>query len=533
MERREFLKRAAASGILLGVPARFALAGTEPDLVLQLRAAPDQSAIFPRGSTRVLRFTGRVLGGRPDALRETGTYIGPTIELRRGERVRIHFENHLGEASIVHWHGLIVPEQADGHPRFATAPGKTYTYEFTVRNPAGTYLYHPHPHGRTGYQVYGGLAGLIVVRDPEEEASGLPKGPYELPLVIQDRRFGSDHQLAFGNAMMDRMNGVLGDTVLVNGRPDARFDVERRRYRLRVVNASNARIYKLAWSDGQPLTVVATDNGLLDADTGPQTRPYLVLGPTERVEILEDFGLRPAHGEVALVSRSFDSGSRMQMMGDAGGQGTDRGVGMMNGMMRGMMDRMIGGMGRDGPGWDGGAGGMMSMMGSSQGREMPVARFALGGERPQSSTPLTLPRARASLAAPRIELTTHLAFRHMQGLLSGRAFEMTAVASDERVPRNEPLVWTFEHDDGMGMRMPHPMHVHGVRFRILERRRGPDAPTDVSDGFVDEGFKDTVTVFPGERVRVAFAAVEPGMFMYHCHNLEHEDGGMMRNFLVT
>ena len=76
------------------------------------------------------------------------------------------------------------------------------------------------------------------------------------------------------------------------------------------------------------------------------------------------------------------------------------------------------------------------------------------------------------------------------------------------------------------------MHVHGVRFRVIERHRGPHAPADVADGFVDQGYKDTVLVFPGERVRVAMTASEPGLFMYHCHNLEHEDGGMMRNFLV-
>ena len=164
---------------------------------------------------------------------------------------------------------------------------------------------------------------------------------------------------------------------------------------------------------------------------------------------------------------------------------------------------------------------------------MIVARFTLGAERPKTQVPLNLPGGHRSATEPRYELSTSMAFRHMQGFLDGRTFEMAAVAPDERVPLNEPLVWTFEHAAGMGMRMPHPMHVHGVRFQIVERHRGPGAPADVSDGFVDEGYKDTVTIFPGERVRIAFAALEPGLFMYHCHNLEHEDGGMMRNFLVS
>jgi FtsP/CotA-like multicopper oxidase with cupredoxin domain len=84
----------------------------------------------------------------------------------------------------------------------------------------------------------------------------------------------------------------------------------------------------------------------------------------------------------------------------------------------------------------------------------------------------------------------------------------------------------------MNMHMPHPMHVHGVRFRIVERQRGADSPADVADGLIDQGYKDSVLVFPGERVKLLLAATEPGLFMYHCHNLEHEDAGMMRNFLV-
>jgi len=90
------------------------------------------------------------------------------VELRRGERVRIEFRNRLAEPSIIHWHGMIVPEAADGHPRFAVGSGGEYVYDFTVRNPAGTYLHHPHPHGLTGGQVYRGLAGLVIVREAEE-----------------------------------------------------------------------------------------------------------------------------------------------------------------------------------------------------------------------------------------------------------------------------------------------------------------------------------------------------------------------------
>jgi len=282
LSRRDFTKWLALSGPVLASHA--SLAQADPDLVIRLTAAPDRLALFPGERTRVLRFQGQVLAGRPDALRASGSYLGPTLELRRGERVRIDFENRLNEPSIVHWHGLLVPDEADGHPRLAVGLGERYRYEFTVRNPAGTYLYHPHPHGRTGFQVYYGLLGLLIVRDADEARAGLPAGARELALVLQDRRVDDDNQFRFSDGMMDRMNGVLGDAVLVNGRPDAHFAVARGSYRLRIVNGSNARIYKLAWSDGRPLTVIGTDNGLLDAATGPQTRPYVMLGPTERDE---------------------------------------------------------------------------------------------------------------------------------------------------------------------------------------------------------------------------------------------------------
>jgi len=515
MKRRDFLRGVAAGTAAFGFALRSARATPPPDLVIHLTAAPDAVPIRAGAPTRVLRYRARVLEGRPDAVRPTGTYLGPTLDLRAGERVRILFDNRAGESSIVHWHGLIVPEAADGHPRFAIPSGERYVYDFTVQNPAGTYLYHPHPHGRTGYQVYHGLAGLLVVREEREAAAGLPSGARELPLVLQDRRFDEHNQLVFSDGMMDRMHGVLGDTVLVNGRADAAFTVSRGGYRLRVLNASNARIYKLAWSDGRPMHVVAADNGLLDASAGVQTRPYVVLGVTERVDILEDFGARPGGTEVALVSQPFDSGAHMRMMGGGMMGGGMMGGGMMGGGMMG--------------------GGMMggNMGASSQGREMLVARFSVRREPRQAPPEVALPAARPGPGSPERELVTRLAFRHMRGFLDGRDFEMTSVARDERVPRNRPILWTFEHDErGMGLHMPHPMHIHGVRFRVVERERGPGAPAGVAEGYVDEGYKDTVLVFPGERVRVLLVPTEPGLFMYHCHNLEHEDGGMMRNYLV-
>jgi bilirubin oxidase len=499
--RRNYLKAMLAVGTTTGLGLPLGRAGEQdPDVILRITAKPDVVPIWKGEPTAVFRFAGEVMKGRQGALRPSGSYLGPTLELRRGERVRIHFENRLDEASIIHWHGMLVPERADGHPRFAVAPGGSYLYEFTVNNPAGTYLYHPHPHGRTGFQLYHGLAGMLIVREPGEAEMGLPQGPYELPLVIQDRRAGRDNRLVFKRMMMDDMSGVLGDVVLVNGRPDAAFKVAPRPYRLRILNASNARIYKLAWSDDRPLAVIGTDNGLLDASHGPQSYPYVMLGPTERVEVLEDFGQRKPGVAVALMSREFSVGG-----------------GMMGGMMSG--GGMMGGGG---------------MTGADQGQEMLIAQFTIAREQPVRGESLRLPAARP-LPEPRVKVTTRLAFAHMRGSLNGRTFDMknmSAVADDERLPLGEPVLWTFENSDGM-MDMPHPMHIHGVRFRVIERRRGRKSPSGVAEGLVDSGFKDTVLVFAGERVSVQLVPTEPGLFMYHCHNLEHEDGGMMRNFLAA
>jgi FtsP/CotA-like multicopper oxidase with cupredoxin domain len=488
--RRKVLNAFAAGAGALALPtgSRTAFGAESPDVVIRLVAASDRVSIRPGTETRVLRFNAEVLEGRSDAVRPSISYLGPTLELRRGERVRIEFVNRIDESSIVHWHGMIVPANADGHPRFAVAPGRSYIYDFTVRNPAGTYLYHPHPHGRTGRQVYFGLAGLLIVRDDDERAAGLPASEHELALVIQDRRVGEDNALVFKRMMMDTMTGVLGDTVLVNGVADAAFTVAPRTYRLRLANVSNARIYKLAWSDGRPMRAIACDNGLFNSGEGIQTRPYVVLAPFQRVELLEDFGARQNPGEVMLVSERFDDPDGMAGM-------------MGGGMMGGMMDH-------------------------GQGEALRVARFIVAAGSPITGSPPRLPEPLASVRRSKSELHTRLALNMMQGSLNGRVFEMDAVDADERLPLGEETIWTFS-GDSEGHAMPHPIHIHGVRFRVIERSEG--APADLRGGLIDAGYHDTVLVFPGERVRVAVAPSEPGMFMYHCHNLEHEDGGMMRN----
>lgn len=499
--RRELLGSLAAGAATLPVGGlRPAFGANATGLVLRLTAERADLPARPGAATRGLRYRGEVLRGRGDAIGAQAGNLGPTLELRRGERVRIEVVNRTDEPAVIHWHGLIVPDSADGHPHHAIAPGASYTVEFTVRNPPGTYLYHPHTHHLTGAQTYRGLAGLLIVRDGSERGIGLPSAQHELPLVLQDRRFTADNQLVFKNTMMDSMMGVLGDRVLVNGVEDPGFKVAPRGYRLRIANASNARIYKLAWSDQRPMRVIASDGGLFSGREGVQERPYVTLFPFQRVELLEGFGERRSGSEVALVSQEFD-GAGLMMSGNGG---------MMGG---GMMSRMMG------------------MMGPSQGQPLHLARFSiLPGPRSRPDV-IVLPQ-HVGLPEAVHDLRTQLAFRHMRGFLNGRSFDERdpmAVADDERLPAGRTSIWTFEND-GPGMPMPHPMHIHGVQFRVVERS-GNRAPSDLREGVIDAGWQDTFGIFAGERVRVALAPPVGGLFMYHCHNLEHEDGGMMRNCL--
>jgi bilirubin oxidase len=256
----------------------------------------------------------------------------------------------------------------------------------------------------------------------------------------------------------------------------------------------------------------------------------VTLFPFERVELLEDFGARRDGAEIGLVSRAFSGlgdmmGSMMGRQGDGGargGMGGMMGGGMMGG---GMMGRGMMGSGMMGGAMMGGG-----MMGPSQGDELHVARFTVSaGPRPRAQS-LALPEAEPRAREGKHELYTRLSFQHMRGFFNGRSFDaqnMEAVADDERLPVGEASVWTFAND-GPGMAMPHPMHIHGVRFRVLERTGGT-VPADLRDGVIETGYKDVFGIFAGERVRISVAPAVPGLFMYHCHNLEHEDGGMMRN----
>ena len=492
---------AATANAMNGIAPAEATKDFKPDIELELNAITDEVGLLPGGPTSVWRFTGKVLRGKADSLSFLEAAAGglrfvPVIRVRRGQKVRIFFNNRLPEDTIVHWHGLHIVQRMDGHPMYAIGNGKRYVYEFAVGNRAGTYWFHPHPHGRTGYQVYRGLTGLFLVADEEEDAARLPGGEHDLPLIIQDRSFDPGNQLVYlGRGMMERMMGFMGERVLVNASPDYLRQVERRAYRLRLFNGSNSTGYLLSLSDGRPFVVIGTDGGLLEQ---AMTRQSLTLAVAERADVWVDFGTMRPGQELSLVATPF-----APMM--AGG-------GRMGG--RGMM-------------------GMMGRAASIEPRS--IARFRAGnGAASRSPLPKRLSkfpslsvRDAVNRERPR---EINLAMMRGQALLNGRSFEMESVAEDERVRLGATEVWDFVNDSPMA----HPMHVHNLQFKVIQRIGAAASDrAGLAAGFTDEGLKDVVLVLPGERVRVLMKFEDyTGLYLYHCHILEHEDLGMMRNYLV-
>ena len=222
-----------------------------------------------------------------------GQLPGPTWEVRRGEWVTTTLRNGLAEPSITHWHGLIVDTANDGGPMLAVPPGGTYTYAFPVIQRASLNFYHPHPDMLTGKQVGLGLAGAFIVRDDEEDALGLPAGPYEVPLVLRDVAFDSAGNLAYNPTSA----GFKGKIPLVNGTLNARLPVDRGVYRLRILNGANARVFRLALSNRASFTVIGNDGGLL---AHPAAVSEVLLGMAERLDVLVDFRGLGAGQTVAL-----------------------------------------------------------------------------------------------------------------------------------------------------------------------------------------------------------------------------------------
>jgi FtsP/CotA-like multicopper oxidase with cupredoxin domain len=225
-----------------------------------------------------------------------GTYLGPALRLKRGTRPKVRLINRLVRPTNVHWHGLLVAGRFDG----ATSPGiardTSWETELAVDQPAATLWYHAHVHGHTARDVHDGLAGLLLVEDGTAARLGLPStwGVDDIPLVLQDRTFDEAGRPLYGAGPAVIEHGFRGTTMIVNGVADAVARVPQRLVRLRLLNAADARDFRLAFEDQRHFRLIATDAGMLSE---PVELSFLLLAPGERAEILVDFteGDRRAH----------------------------------------------------------------------------------------------------------------------------------------------------------------------------------------------------------------------------------------------
>jgi blue copper oxidase len=479
---------------------------------LKIRATAASFSILPGPTSRI---------PSPFLLYQTEhagkSYQNPILRIESGSRFTASLDNALPEPTIIHWHGLHTPAVMDGHPASTIAPGGRYEYDFTVRNRGGTYWYHTHAHGLTAKQAYNGLASFFLVDDDDQrrlaKALDLRLGVTDLPLVIQDKQFDAQGKLRYQPNAQESIMGWLGDVVLANLTPNAVQTVTPRTYRLRLLNGSNARIYRLVFVTGKKqlkFTVIGTDGGLIER---PETVDEAFLAPGERLDVLLDAGQAQIGTDIFLKSLAFDP---MENEGPA-----------MPGMAG--MAGMAHGAGHAAPG-----------VASSRlplGVEFNVLKLSVtAGERIVAKLPATLSKVSAIPLQGATQRKIELSLKNMRFLINGRTFVMDEIAFD--VNRGAVEVWSISNPT---LGMPHPMHIHGFSFQVLERLNSP-AQVSSSARFGkgrtagDLGWKDTVLVWPGETVRIAidFTHDFPGdqTYLLHCHNLEHEDAGMMINFRV-
>jgi spore coat protein A, manganese oxidase len=437
-----------------------------------------------------------------------GSFPGPTIESRSGRATIVRQINELPVPVSTHLHGGRTPASSDGFPTDLILPrhrsseehslhahhanpdrpldnkagwsfhrgSKDYVYPLEQR--AATLWYHDHRMDFTGPQLYRGLAGFHIIRDDREDALPLPKDHKDVPLMICDRAFGEDGSFMYPSldpslqgkpgVKEHYMEGVLGDAILVNGVPWPFMEVSNTRYRFRILNASNARRYRLALdpgpSEGLPFVQVGSDGGLLGAPIPHRSIP---IAPAERFDVLIDFSKYPLGTKLTLKNRL--------------GAGTTSRV-MRFHVVRKEKEQSV-------------VPERLSEMGEFE---------ALG----ESNAPPT----------HKFYFTRAFHNGHKVWAINGKVFDPSRI--DVRPKLGSTEIWEFTTD------VHHSVHLHLVHFKVLSRNGRRPPPTDA-------GWKDTVDLRPGEVARVIcrFGGYR-GRYVFHCHNLEHEDMMMMANFEV-
>jgi FtsP/CotA-like multicopper oxidase with cupredoxin domain len=418
-----------------------------------------------------------------------GTFPGPTIVSRSGRRTVVTHTNRLAHPVVVHLHGGHTPHDSDGYPVDAILPvgsvqpmppmpgmpsmpgdpvvgTRTYTYPMNQR--AATLWYHDHRMGFTGPGVWYGLAGFHLVHDDEERALDLPAGDRDVPLMITDRAFDADGRFVYPSLDPDLVrpgvratyrDGVLGDVILVNGAPWPVLTVDRAVYRLRLLNASNARRYRLSLDHGGEFVQIGSDGGLLER---PIRHDAIEMASAERFDVLVDFSGYPAGTRVTLRN-TLGSGSTAVVM-----------------------------------------------------------RFLVGGGAPERYAPPAVLTRLPAVRPERAVVTRDFLFATGTGdgwLINGREYDPAHPLATPALGR--PELWRFTTD------VHHPIHLHLDPFRVVARN-------DAEPGRYDGGWKDTLDLYPAQSASVLVTFTDyTGRFVFHCHNLEHEDMAMMADFVTV
>jgi FtsP/CotA-like multicopper oxidase with cupredoxin domain len=484
LTRRAFLASAAASVTGAMLPISPALPGTAAAREISLRAAPGRVRIMPPAETPAWLYNGIV--------------PGPEIRLGQGERLRVAVDNALAEQTTIHWHGVRVPNAMDGVPHLTQKPigaGERFLYEFDAVD-AGTFWYHPHQ--KSFEQVARGLYGPLIVEEPEPV-----RVDRDVTWVLGDWRLTKSGEISedFGNRHDIHHNGRVGNTVTINGRVPDGFVVRKgERIRLRLINSANARIFSLDFAghvpiviafDGQPVAPHAPDKGLV------------VLGPAMRVDL--------------IIDMTGNAGSRASVM--------DR---FYEGLEYRLVDFIYGGnpLRERAPDWP------LALPANplpepdleAASRNEVIFNGGMMGE-------MVAQEMGESLAAPGAMMGDMNSMMRgmMRTMNSSTAWFINGVAADEASHAMKPML-TLEKDKSHVIAMTnatawhHPIHLHGHSFRVISRNGQPTRYRE---------WRDTVLISPREKVEIAFVADNPGNWMFHCHILEHQAGGMMAVFRVA
>jgi bilirubin oxidase len=421
-----------------------------------LTAAPAVANFVQGIATQILAYN----GGTP----------GPVIDAYEGDLVRITLNNHLGQDTTVHWHGLPIPADQDGNPMDPVATGTSRDYVFSLpTGSAGTYWYHPHPHETTHEQVYRGLAGVFIVRSRIDPLAMLP----ERIVLITDLRLDSAGQIAADTAT-DLANGREGNQVLVNGAYQP-VDVVApgTTERWRIFDATNGRYTRLVL-DGAPMVVVALDGSAL---ARPVTVPELLLAPGQRAELVVR---APTSGGQKLVLRTipYNRGSMVPVSPAV----------------------------------------KLLEVSTSNGAVVPAVALPVG-----LPAPSPLP---ANLTVTQTLVLSDMGMGAGMGMAGGNGTGRFTINGKVFDPLRDDITmkagvaqeWIVRND---GM-MDHPLHIHGTAFQLVSSNRTNSA----SDPRLN-AFMDVVNLTPGEQIRLRLRIDTPGRRMFHCHILEHEAQGMM------